>query len=214
MHCLGYLQHTYNMHCQIIEANKNFLAIQQLETQEGSIPVDISPSSAIPTISENQKEIFEEKADIESEIYWNEVITKKTTKITIAVPSTSKRIESLREYKCPGCERRIYSIEALNRHTSICIISQLKTFFSQFQLLFKAFSEKSLSSLSYQMQALSLIYNSNKTLRKITKRNKIDLRSLSTEVSTNDANRTYTDASARRQRDQFYSPDFGYNSNT
>lgn len=60
------------------------------------------------------------------------------------------------------------------------------------------------------MQALSLIYNTNKILRKIAKKEKFDLGALSPEVST-DIKLTDT-GTTRRPNNRFYSPDFGYNS--
>jgi hypothetical protein len=58
------------------------------------------------------------------------------------------------------------------------------------------------------MNALSLIYNTNKTLKKVAKTQKLQLDSFCTEVST--ATRSY-EAPVMAQK-RFYSPDNGYNS--
>lgn len=213
MHCLGYLQHAYNVRCRIIETTNNFKLVQKLHTEEGSIPLQLPSSNTIPKFSENQKEIIEEKEEIEGEKYWNEVITRRTAKITIAVPSMIKnKNERVTEHKCNSCGKRVYSIKSLNQHIDICIIAQLTTFFSQFQLLYQAFLAHKMSSLNYQMQALSLIYNTNKILRKIARKAKFELKHLSPEIST-DCTRTMTiDAGTHRPNNRFYSPDIGYNS--
>jgi hypothetical protein len=211
-HCLGYLQHAYNVRCQIIETTNNFKLVQKLHAEEGTIPLQLTPSRTIPTtISENQKEIIEVKEEIEGEKYWNEVITRKTAKITIATPSTVKKNERLTEHKCNSCGKRVYSIKSLNQHMDICIIAQLTTFFSQFQLLYQAVLAHKVSSFNYQMQALSLIYNTNKILKKIAKKAKFELETLSADTSFDV--KTLTDVGTRRpNNNRFYSPDFGYNS--
>lgn len=189
--------------------------MQKLYAEEDSPPV----STTIPTISENTREILEAKEEIEGTKYWNDTITKKTSKITLdPTPSTTKRNERLLEHKCVSCGKRVYSIKSLNQHMEVCIISQLTTFFSQLQLLFKDFCDKKMSSFNYQMQAMSLIYNTNKVLRKIAKKSKFEISSFSPEVSTSsDTSRKLAETNATRRQNnsynnRFYSPDNGYNS--
>lgn len=170
----------------------------------------------MPSITPNQREIIEHKVDLEQDKYWNDAIEVNTTKIKLKVPQKEKRNERLFEHKCPSCNKRVYSIKALNDHMAVCIIGYLTTFFSQFKQLYSDRIAYKISSIEYQVNALSLIFNAKKCLTKIAKKEKFNINSLSQSPDTSfiDSNRASSIVSdIAIKRSYFNSPDIGYNSN-
>lgn len=214
-HCLGYLQHAYNIRNQIIETNKNFKYVLEVQSQEGNIPLQLSPSTQQPSVSTNQREILKQKEDLEQEKYWNEVIEKNTNKIKIKIPPRVRKPERLFEHKCVNCNKRVYSIKSLNQHMAVCIITQLATFFSDLKQLYANKISLKITSIEYQISALSLIYNTNKNLRKIAKDQKLHLNSIidySSEFDQSNTPQSISTTISNRSQFRFYSPDNGYNS--
>jgi hypothetical protein len=173
------------------------------------IPLELSPSSQLPSVSLNQREIIEHQEEVENDKYWIDAIEGKTSKIKIKIPPKPYK-EKILEHKCGSCGKRVYSIKALNQHTDVCIIGILATFFSQFKLIYSERCAYKISSFEYQMNALSLIYNTNKILKKVAKKQKLNLGSFCTEISTMTSSIRSLETSTAAQR--FYSPDNGYNS--
>ncbi len=202
--------HAYNVRCQIIKTTENLKAAQRIHLeQEEENKTRSSRSSFFTGISDNQREINEEKEDIEDQKYFQEVIAKRTSKITMSIPPSENRKERLVEHKCANCGKRVYSVKSLNEHMEVCFFSQMTTFFSQIQDLFRHFYEKKLSKTNFQVQILSLIYNTNKTAKKIAKEIKMDLSVVSEEMKTVKKNQENND---EKNRNGIYSPDVGYNS--
>lgn len=171
------------------------------------IPLELSPSSQLPFVSLNQREINEHQEEVESDKYWIDAIEGKTSKIKIKIPPKPQNKEKILEHKCGSCGKRVYSIRALNQHTDVCIIGILATFFSQFKQIYSDRCAYKISSFEYQMNALSLIYNTNKNLKTVAKKQKLNLGAFCTEISTNPSSFETSTAAQR-----FYSPDNGYNS--
>lgn len=105
----------------------------------------------MPSVSQNQREIFDDKVDMEQVKYWNDAIEVRTNKIKLKAPQKEKRAERLMEHKCNSCLKRVYSIKSLNIHMENCVITRLATFFGELSNLYSARLAFKISSIEYQI---------------------------------------------------------------
>jgi hypothetical protein len=73
-HCLGYLQHAYNLHVQIKSTSDNLKEVIRLNNTSSNtifepVLANQHPTSSI-NINENQLEIIEHNEQVDAENYW------------------------------------------------------------------------------------------------------------------------------------------------
>lgn len=179
-HCLGYLQHAYEMRLKIRSNAANLRVVYQIAHEE-SIGLE---TAQIDQKKITRREIAELDEEVKEETHFFK--TFKGSNVRINQSSTTRNIERAVEHKCPSCQSRIMSIKSLNEHMEFCEISVLDSFFGQFQRIYSMRVATKLTTCAYILHAIKLVYDTHKKLREIVKKKKIDVTTISSDLPPNE----------------------------
>jgi hypothetical protein len=228
IHCLGYLQHAYNIRIQIRHTADNFREIRKI-TSERPIQLELnsSSSSSKPQTTINQQEIDVQKEELEEEKYWLDNFEKKNAKVKITTKAKDEK-PILNEMKCPSCFRKSYSARSHNAHMKICIAILLERFFSEHTALYKNKCMRQITDKEYVLYAISLLFNYVEKIKGIAATNNIIVDAVVKIMPPEDllilrepapppatsTNPFMHQQNRPAQSNRFTSPDYGYSSNT
>jgi hypothetical protein len=203
-HCLGYLQHAYQMRLKIISNTSNLRFALEIAKEESVLLEDIQIDQK--RITKNEVDEWNEDAQEESHFYTQ--FRGANIKVS-STPMVPRQVERAIEHKCPSCQKRVMSIKSLNNHMDVCEIRVLDAFFSQFKSINSLRFQTKLTSTEYILHAIKLVFDSHKKLQHILKQKNFNANAISDVIPAEDFSTPSLPPPIKSYRN-YQSPDNGY----
>jgi len=175
IHCLGYLQHAYEIRLRIRESNSNLRAIAEVISEDSFMLEKKFLKPDQTSVNQREVELIKEEEDEERHLL--SIFEGHNVKIQT---KPKPRRQQLSEYKCPSCRLRIFSIDLLAEHMKRCEVHILEVFYMQFYHLYWHKETAKINPLEYALRACKLVFDVKKKLDIYVQINSIDVDGITT----------------------------------
>lgn len=172
-HCLGYLQHAYEMRLKIKSNNANLRTAQRIANDQS---VYLERSQIDQTRITKREVTMDNEEELEESHFFSQF---QDADIKINPRADASQGATIRqraiEHKCNSCGKRIMSIKSLNDHLEICEIVVLDSFFSELQRFFSMRYASEITMKEFILYAIKLVFDTQAKLQRILKQQKVDI---------------------------------------
>ncbi|CRK89899.1 CLUMA_CG003631, isoform A [Clunio marinus] len=202
-HCLGYLQHAFEMRLRI-RSNAANLRTCLAEKEGESLHLE---TSQIDQRKITKREIEELEDETNEDGHFIDQF--HGANITISSNPYKPTVNRVLEHNCPSCKKRMMSVQSLNEHTEVCEISILDSFFTSFKQIYTLRFRFQITTKEFVLHAIKMIIDTHNKLKQIIEINNIDTNSITTEIPQLDENLQLKPHKHFSRRNHL-SPDYGY----
>lgn len=205
-HCLGYLQHAYELRLKIITNTENLRIACEI-ADEDSVSLEETHIDQ-SRITKREIEDWDEETNEATHFY------SQFSGANIKINQSSNKKDRAIEHKCPSCKKRVMSIKSLNDHMAMCPITVLDALFSQFRSIYSMRLSTRLTTFEFVLLSIKLIFDTQKKLQEIVNAENIDVTSITSEIPTEEIDYSFQQPNPKNnyKRRDYQSPDIGYTS--